>query len=116
MGANDRLFPIITEDEFMLGQRLSRLEDMIRRHSEHMETRIRKLEKSLAKIQAALTATGDASVLAALADDSAELVVAGFSNFNVTQNLKIQILHFRRQPKKPKLETAQTATEEMKQD
>lgn len=66
MGNNGRLLPIITEDEFMLGQRVSRLEEMIKRQGERMEKRLQKLEKSMVQIQNALKATNDEHILAAL--------------------------------------------------
>lgn len=66
MGNNGHLLPIITEDEFMLGQRVSRLEEMMKRHSERMEKRLDMLERSMVQIQNALKATKDDHVLAAL--------------------------------------------------
>lgn len=63
MGNNDNMLPIITEDEFELGQRIAKLEESIKKHRSSMEARMSKLEKSLEKIQSALVQTGDIRVL-----------------------------------------------------
>lgn len=63
MGNNDNTFPIITENEFELGQRILKLEESIRKHRIQMEARMKKLENSMAKIQTALLKTGDTRVL-----------------------------------------------------